>query len=92
MGINNIKKITVTEYNKRRKSAMSANATNNTRPEEEMRIAKMISEGGIGAEAYYYYQKMERKKEQRKNDMILTERRIADKKDDRQTAERELLN
>jgi len=34
---------------------MSSNGTGNQRADEEIRIAKMISEGGLGVEAYYYY-------------------------------------
>lgn len=33
---------------------MESNGENRT--EEALRIAKMISEGGLGVEAYYYYQ------------------------------------
>jgi len=34
---------------------MGMESNGESRTEEELRIAKMISEGGLGVEAYYYY-------------------------------------
>ena len=44
---------------------MESNGENRT--EEALRIAKMISEGGLGVEAYYYYHD-EKKDEQEDDD------------------------